>query len=137
MDLAAFGCTKYRNAMRTVIFAAAVAAALSTAAMPGNDGPFTTNEWTNGLYAQPGEGPVRIFPDPATDRFNIIFPGLTGEAVVSVISSEGRVIDQQEVGNTANSRMEYDTGRLVNGIYIIRVQQPDGLTLTQRVVVDK
>lgn len=35
-----------------MVFLAVVAVSLSTAAMPGNAGPYSTSQWTNGPYVQ-------------------------------------------------------------------------------------
>lgn len=121
--------------MRTVIFAAAVVAALSTAAMPGSDGPYTTNHWTTGQYAQQSIGVVNIFPNPASDHVNISFPGLTGEAVVSLIAEDGRVMRQIDIGETRSFLSIMDIASLDNGMYFIRVVQPSGLDVTRRLMV--
>lgn len=121
--------------MRTVIFAAAVAVALSAAAMPGNDGPYTTTHWTNGQYAQQSSGIVNIFPNPASDRVNITFPGLTGEATVSLIAEDGRLMRSMNIGDTRSVRSVMDIGSLENGLYLICVVQPNGLDVTRRLMV--
>lgn len=121
--------------MRTVLFAAAVAAAFTTAARPANDGSFTTQHWTTGQYAQQSTGPVDVFPNPASDRVNIVFPGLAGEAVVAVIAEDGRLMQERTVGETRGTRFVLDISGLENGFYLIRVIQPSGLDLTRRLVV--
>jgi hypothetical protein len=123
--------------MRTVILAVALAAALSTAAMPGSDGPFTTTHWTNGLYAQQVDGAIGVFPNPASDQVNIIFPGLTGDVTVSILAEDGRVMDQVEVGQAQGARLTYNTDNLRNGAYLVRVQQEDGNQVTTRLIVAK
>lgn len=121
--------------MRTVIFAAAVALAFNTAAMPGSDGPFTNNHWTGGQYAQQVNDPVMVFPNPATDRVNLTYPGLTGEATVSIIAEDGRLLRRINIGETHAVRSVLPIGDLRNGIYFIRVVQPSGLDLMKRLVV--
>lgn len=118
-----------------MIFIAAVAVALSTAAMPGNDGPFTTTQWTSGLYAQQMAGAVNVFPNPASDQINIVFPGLTGEAVVSVLAEDGRLMDQFNVVQTSIQRVIYNTANLNNGIYFVRVQQANGRNEMKRLII--
>ncbi len=121
--------------MRTVIFAAAVVVAFSTAAMPGNDGPYTTEHWTNGQYAQQSEGAVNLFPNPASDQVSITFPGLTGDAVVSLFAEDGRMMRQIEIGETRSFLYTMDIASLENGMYFIRVVQPSGLDVTRRLMV--
>ena len=121
--------------MRTVIFAAAVVVAFSTAAMPGSDGPYTTEHWTNGQYAQQTTGVVNIFPNPASDQVNITFPGLTGEATISLIAEDGRLMRQIEIGETGSFQSIMNIASLQNGMYFIRVVQPSGLDVTRRMMV--
>lgn len=121
--------------MRTVILAAAVAVGFSTAAMPANDGSFTTHHWTNGQYAQQANGPVDVYPNPASNRVNIIFPGLTGEAVVALFAEDGRLVQEFTVGETQATRSVPDISNLKNGVYFIRVIQPSGFDLTRRLMV--
>ncbi len=121
--------------MRTVIFAVAVVAALSTAAMPGSDGPFTTEHWTNGLYAQQTSGPVALYPNPASNEVNIIYPGLTGEATVTLFTEDGRIVHQVDIGEVNSVRTIFDVANLGNGMYFIQVVQPSGLNVTRRLMV--
>ncbi len=72
MDPASFPATNNHNAMRTWIFSAAMAAALPLVAMPGNDGPITTDHCSDGQYALSGIGPAGIFPNPANGHVNIV-----------------------------------------------------------------
>ena len=116
-------------------FIAAVAIALSTAAMPGNDGPFTTTHWTSGLYAQQADGPVNVFPNPASQQVNIVYPGLTGEATVTIVAEDGRIMRSMQVGQTNGTRSVIDLNNLANGIYLVRVEQPSGLNIARRLIV--
>ena len=121
--------------MRTMIFIAAVALALSTAAMPGNDGPFTTSQWTSGLYAQQVDGPVNVFPNPASQQVNVIYPGLTGEATLTILAGDGRIMRSMEIGQTEGTRTIIDLNGLANGIYFVRVEQPSGMDISRRLMV--
>lgn len=121
--------------MKATILTVALVSALSAAAMTGNDGPFTTMQWTNGLYAQQGSGPVVLFPVPASGQVNIAYPGLAGNAEVMLISEDGRVMQDTEVGETKGMLTTLDLGGLGNGLYFIRVIQPSGLDVTERLVV--
>lgn len=116
-------------------FIAAVAVALSTAAMPGNDGPFTTTHWTSGLYAQQVDGAVNVFPNPASQQVNIVYPGLSGEATVTIMAEDGRIMRSILVGQTYGTRSVIDLNGLSNGVYFVRVEQPNGMNLTKRLMV--
>lgn len=122
-------------AMRTLLIAAAMATTMSVAAFSGGDGPFTTQHWTDGQYAQQDLGQVGIFPNPASGQVSIAYPGLTGEATVSIIAEDGRVMRKIGVGETHAVRSVLPIGDLRNGIYFIRVVQPSGLDLMKRLVV--
>ncbi|MBS1570668.1 MAG: T9SS type A sorting domain-containing protein [Bacteroidetes bacterium] len=121
--------------MRTWILSAAMAAALPLVAMPGNDGPFTTDHWTTGQFAQRDLGMIGMYPNPASGQVNIIYPGLTGEATVSVLSEDGRLMESFEVGETKDARSTLNVSGLDNGIYLIRVIQPSGLDITRQLIV--
>lgn len=118
-----------------MIFVAAVAVALTTAAMPGNDGPFSTSHWTSGLYAQQVEGPVNVYPNPASQQVNIIYPGLTGEATLTIVASDGRIMRSEDIGQTEGTRTVIDLNGLSNGIYFVRVEQPSGMDISRRLMV--
>ena len=121
--------------MRTMIFVAAVAVALSTAAMPGSDGPFTTSEWTSGHYAQQMDGPVNVFPNPASQQVNVIYPGLTGEATLTIVAEDGRIMRSMQIGETNGTRSVIDLNGLANGLYLVRVEQPSGMNISRRLMV--
>ena len=103
--------------------------------MPGSDGPFTTSEWTSGLYAQRTDGPVNIFPNPASQQVNVVYPGLTGEATLTIVASDGRIMRSLQVGQTSGTRSVIDLNDLANGIYLVRVEQPSGMSITRRLMV--
>lgn len=123
------------KAMRTMIFIAAVAAALSTAAMPGSDGPFTTTHWTSGLYAQQVNAPMNVFPNPASHQVNVVYPGLKGEATLTIVAQDGRIMRSMQIGQTNGTRTVIDLNNLANGIYLVRVEQPGGLNISRRLIV--
>lgn len=116
-------------------FIAAVAVALTTAALPGNDGPFSTSQWTSGLYAQQVDGPVNVYPNPASQEVNIIYPGLTGEATLTIVAGDGRIMRSMEIGQTEGTRTIIDLNGLSNGVYFVRVEQPSGMDITRRLMV--
>ncbi len=109
--------------------------AFSTAARASEDGPFSTSDWTSGLYSQQTDGPVSLFPNPASHQVNIVFPGLTGEATVSIMAEDGQLLDSFQVDQTAGTRSVYDTDNLPNGTYMVRVLQENGSQNTVRLMV--
>jgi hypothetical protein len=109
--------------------------AFSTTARPRADSPFTTSAWTSGLYSQTTAGPVGLFPNPAAHQVNIVYPGLSGEATVSILAEDGRLLDQFQVNQTAGTRTVYNTDNLPNGVYLVSVMQPNGDRNTLRLLV--
>lgn|GEM_PF-5855370 len=109
--------------------------AFSTAARASEDGPFTTSDWTSGQYAQQSSGPVNLFPNPASDQVNIVYPGLTGEATVAIYAEDGRLVDQFQVNQTAGTKTEYNTDSLPSGTYLVSVTQANGSRNTVRLMV--
>ncbi len=105
------------------------------ATTPGGDGPFTTTHWSNGQFAQQNSGPIGLFPNPASGEVNLIFPGLTGEATVSIVAEDGRLMSSFEVAETSDAQTVIGLSDLRNGIYFVRVYQPSGLDLTKQLVV--
>ena len=117
------------------MIAAAMATTLAVAAFSGGDGPFTTQHWTNGQYAQRDLGQVGVFPNPASGQVSIIYPGLKGEATVSILAEDGRVMRSFEVGETTAIRSVVNLEGLRNGLYFVRVIQPSGMDITRTLVV--
>ena len=66
---------------------------------------------------------------------NIVFPALTGEATVSLLSGDGRLMDQFQVNQTSGERLVYNTDNLRNGAYLIRVEQDNGSEKTVRLLI--
>ncbi len=121
--------------MRSVLFAAAVATTMSAAAFAGGNEPYVKGTWTNGQYAQQLDGQIGVFPNPASGQANVIYPGLTGKAVVMLVAEDGRVVRQVEVGETNGTRTILDVAGLRNGLYFIRVIQPSGMDIARSLVV--
>ena len=109
--------------------------AFSTAARASEDGPFSTSDWNIGQYAQQTKGPVSLFPNPASNQVNIVYPGLTGEATVSIFAEDGRLIDQFQVNQTAGTQTKYNTDNLPSGTYLLSVMQANGSQNTLRFMV--
>ena len=122
--------------MRTGSILAAVVMVMSTAAMAGS-GQYTTNGWADGQYAQQADAPVVIYPNPAIDQVNITFPGLQGDATLSIFAEDGRLMRSIQVGETRDERTILNVGGLANGVYWVRVVQPSGFDYARRLVVAK
>lgn len=121
--------------MKPLLISAAMALSLSAAAFGGDEGPYKKDIWTNGQYAQQFNGPVGVFPNPASNEANVVYPGLSGKATLYVIAEDGRIMQQMDVGETDGARTIIDVANLPNGLYFIRVTQPDGNDVSRRLVV--
>lgn len=121
--------------MRTLLFTAAVAASVTAAAFSTGDGPFTKGTWDNGQYAQQTDGQMGIFPNPASDEVNVVYPGLEGKATLAIVAGDGRVMRRMDIGQTGAARTVVDISGLANGSYWVRITQPGGFDYARRLVV--
>lgn len=121
--------------MRTLFFAAAVAVSVTAAAFSTGDGPFTKGTWNTGQYAQQVDGQMGIFPNPASDEVNIVYPGLEGKATLTIVAGDGRVMRRMDIGQTDAARTLVDISSLANGAYLVRITQPNGFDYAKRLVV--
>lgn len=124
------------KAMRTGSILAAVVMVMSTAAMAGN-GPYTTLHWGDGQYAQHNDAQMVVYPNPANDQVSITFPGLQGDATLSIYAEDGRLMRSIQLGETRDLRTVLNVEDLANGIYLVRVVQPSGFDYARRLVVAK
>lgn len=109
---------------------------MSTAAMAGN-GPYTTSHWGDGQYAQYNDAQMVVYPNPANDQVSITFPGLQGDATLSIYAEDGRLMRSIQLGETRDLRTILNIEDLANGIYLVRVVQPSGFDYARRLVVAK
>lgn len=66
--------------------------------------------------------PVEIFPNPATDLIKIRLPlQLTVDAVISVLSVDGKTISSEKAGPEINHELSRDVSSLSSGLYFIRI----------------
>ncbi|HEX2617909.1 MAG TPA: T9SS type A sorting domain-containing protein [Flavobacteriales bacterium] len=123
--------------MKALTFLVALVITLTTSAQ-ATSGPTSTGfgegAWNAGQFEQRTTGRVVLFPNPANDQLAIAFPGFTGMAVVSIIGADGRVLEQQQVNQTAGQQFIADVAGLPNGYYLVNVEQ-DGDRVVERLVV--
>lgn len=123
--------------MKPLLISAAMALSLSAAAFGGDEGPYKKGTWTSGQYAQQLDGPIGVFPNPASNEVNVVYPGLSGKATLYVIAEDGRIMQQVDVGETDGAQTILDVANLADGLYFIRVTQPNGDDVSRRLVVAK
>lgn len=79
---------------------------------------------------------VKAYPNPATENVTILLNGLAGNAALTVVDIEGRVILTDNV-NITNSTLSVDVRDLANGMYVFNLKLENGQTSTFNVVVSK
>ncbi len=74
---------------------------------------------------------IRLFPNPATDRVNLSFEGMTGMVTVELRNLHGQRFEGFQ-GSVSNE-IELDISSLPNGIYLLNVQTDQG-TAVERII---
>jgi hypothetical protein len=64
--------------------------------------------------------PLLLYPNPASDHFEINVEGLTGNYTLTIVNNLGELIAQQVISNPKN-RFIYHLPELARGIYTIRL----------------
>lgn len=75
---------------------------------------------------------ISVFPNPADDALSVLIPEELNVDLVTIINSEGKTVFGQK---QPDRRLDIDTSRFGNGLYIIRFNHPDGTQTTQRIVI--
>lgn len=81
-------------------------------------------------------GELQVLPENSVQgRFRVIAPH-SGAYLLSVISSDGRVVNEQRVSIMRNAPFQLDLGHLAEGSYVLRlINKNDGTAYTDRVIV--
>ena len=83
----------------------------------------------------PGTGHSIIYPNPATDFFNVSFNLKEYEEVnIQFISSSGQVVHDLDYPNTLNQTYTFSTALLSKGVFIVRITS-NSLSETKRLIV--
>ncbi|WP_200978450.1 M43 family zinc metalloprotease [Echinicola sp. 20G] len=83
----------------------------------------------------PGLGNAKVYPNPATDLFNIVFNLDDFEDVrIQVISSSGQMVHDVIYPGTLNQTYSFSTEVFAKGVFIIKIQSDD-LSLTKRLII--
>jgi hypothetical protein len=79
---------------------------------------------------------VKVFPNPTSGQFNMVFNDLSGVHEVTVFNPLGQIIDNRRVSlGGQNVTIEYNDLELRNGVYFIVVKDDTGAGATFRLVV--
>ena len=84
--------------------------------------------------AMPAVG-LHVWPNPANDRFTLIFSEQGTPWSVTITDALGRVV--QLSGPIVGDRAEFDRGDLPAGMYVVRVAQAGRTSATARFVLDQ
>lgn len=114
------------------LFAALAIAAAANAQT--TTGGFAEGDWNPGQFEQRTLGRIALFPNPANDQVSISFPGLTGEAVVTIAASDGRIVEKEQMNETTGTQLVADLSGLPSGAYVVNVEQ-EGDRVTERLMV--
>jgi len=84
----------------------------------------------------PGEGMAVVYPNPATDIFNIAFnlPRLE-DVSIQVISSTGALVQEINYPNTLNQTYSFSTQLFSKGVFIIKITG-DSVRETRRLIIN-
>lgn len=84
----------------------------------------------------PAEGRTVLYPNPATDLFNLSFnlPGYE-DITIQVISSTGAVIQEIVYPNTLNQTYSFSTQLFRKGVYIVKVTG-NSINETRRLIIN-
>ena len=79
---------------------------------------------------------VNAYPNPANENVTILLKGLNGNANLTVVDIEGRVVLTDAV-NINGSKLSVDVRNLANGMYVFNLNLENGKSATFNVVVSK
>ncbi len=83
----------------------------------------------------PGNGNAVVYPNPATDIFNIVFNLEDFEDVqIQVIASSGQVVHDVIYPGTLNQTYSFSTSLFTKGVFIVKIQS-DSLAITKRLII--
>ncbi len=130
IDLSAFTGSEMENIR--LAFVIENAAASSNPVYLDNIEFFLSN---NPDPVNPGDGNAVVYPNPATDIFNIAFNLEDFEDVrIQVIASSGQVVHDVIYPGTLNQTYSFSSSLFAKGVFIVKIQS-DSLALTKRLII--
>ncbi len=73
-----------------------------------------------------------LYPNPASDQFSIIFPGMTKQAEIFITDISGKLIYNGVI--TKTGRYEVNTGQFERGLYFVQIKTAD-FTGTRKILI--
>jgi hypothetical protein len=78
-----------------------------------------------------------LFPNPANDYFEVDLTGFSGvDVTISLFDQVGRQVQVKNIGEGMNNRIEWNTGDLSSGWYIVQVRSGETV-LNKKLVIAK
>ena len=83
-----------------------------------------------------GEIEIDIYPNPVKDILNIHFhEGKKGRVNLQLVNATGRSIRNMDV-EAMEEQMQFKLEGLLSGVYILKINLQDGLSLSKKVIVE-
>ncbi|UCS92347.1 choice-of-anchor J domain-containing protein [Echinicola marina] len=83
----------------------------------------------------PGNGNALVYPNPATDIFNIAFNLEDFEDIrIQVMATSGQVVHDVTYPGTLNQTYSFSTSLFTKGVFIIKIQS-ESLAITKRLII--
>jgi hypothetical protein len=104
-----------------------------TIIMENEKGCSSTEEFTVNLidHERPGKSELMVYPNPASEKLNVLIPEASNNPMISIFSLEGQLVESSQFDQTNSSSIEISN--LKPGLYIIRAEY-DGTVSTGRFV---
>ena len=82
---------------------------------------------------------ISLSPNPAQDKVKIILTGYSGNVILQLSSSDGRILQQQKLNVVSAKLMQQqiNVGSYANGTYLVTAIDEKGNRQTERLVVDR
>src|SRR5690606_248724 len=83
----------------------------------------------------PGLNNLVVFPNPATDIFNITFDLPDYENIhIQIANASGQVVHEMDYPHTLNQTYSFSTGLFSRGVFVIRISG-EGFSETKRLII--
>jgi len=78
---------------------------------------------------------IKVFPNPATNRINVVIPGYSGSVDFKLYNDKGVLIHTQTV-QSFNQQKTILLEKNISGICFLKISTAEGLTITRRLIVN-
>ena len=77
---------------------------------------------------------ISVFPNPASEALNVTFRELSGDATLTLFSTDGKQVMNKSINVVANQNTTLDVSGLSSGVYTLRVVSSNG-TSSKKVII--